>query len=87
MTKLLKEKGSKHKLMKMRNKLTAHSRASPDILKTFRNLFKAKIINAESKSPAKRIEVINLLTDGVHAGVFTAAITYMSILEIRKAIL
>jgi len=52
-TKLLKEKGSKNKLFRNRNKLTTHSRTPPDIMKTFRNLFKAKITLAESKDPSK----------------------------------
>ena len=83
-TKMLKEKGSKHKLLRMKNKLTAHSRASPDILKTFRNIFKAKITNAESKDPSKFIEIMNLLHDAFKVSIFTAAVTYMTMLEFRK---
>jgi hypothetical protein len=58
---MLKEKGSKHKLLRTRNKLTTHSRTPPDIMKTFRNLFKAKITTSQSKNPSKYIEVLNLL--------------------------
>lgn len=77
---MLKEKGSKHKLLRMRNKLTTHSRSPPDIITCFRNLFKAKITLAESKIPSRFIEVLKLLVEGSRVGLFTAALTYMTVL-------
>lgn len=47
-------------------------------------MFKSKIIQAESKSAKRYIEAINVLFEGTKVGLFTAAITYLSILEIRK---
>jgi hypothetical protein len=42
-TKRLKEKGSKFKLLHQKNKLTAHSRVSPDIMKVMLNVYTHRI--------------------------------------------
>lgn len=45
----------------MKNKLTAHSRANPEILKTFSNMFKAKIMLVEYQEPGRFVDALNLL--------------------------
>ena len=52
---MLKQKGSKNQLLRMIGRLTGHSTAPPAILKSFKNVFKAKIVNVESKNPEKYI--------------------------------
>lgn len=52
-TKKLKEKGSKFKFFHMKNKLTGHSRANPDLLKMLVNMTYVKVLMASSKSLEK----------------------------------
>ncbi len=54
-TKKLKQKGSKYKLLHQKNKLTPHSRANPQILRMFRNLFQTKILTVTDPTPNKFI--------------------------------
>lgn len=77
-------KGSKYKLLHLKNKLTLHSRIEPDILVTFMNMFKSKIMQAQDQSPNKYVKALDVLIAGTKAGYFTAAITFLSIMEIRK---
>jgi hypothetical protein len=43
-SKKMKEKGSKYKLLHMKNRITSHSRMHPEKIKTFKCYFKALVL-------------------------------------------
>lgn len=79
-TRKLKEKGSKNKFFYRKNRMTAHSRANPHILRMLDNLFTAKIMQADSQSPLRFQTALNLLFEGTKGSVTTVGINYMVIL-------
>lgn len=79
-TKKLKEKGSKNKFFHRRNRLTMHSRVNPAMLRMMGNLFRAKILQAESQSPLRYETAINILFEAIKGSVTTIGINYMVVI-------
>jgi hypothetical protein len=76
----LREKGSKNKFFHKKNKLTAHSRAYPCMIRMLEHLFTAKLAQLDDPSPKKYIQAINALVEGTKGTVITIGINYIVIL-------
>ena len=83
MGKKLKEKGSKYKLLHLKNRITSHSRMYPDKIKTFRCYFKALVLLADPRLDSK-YEALKMLFEGTKVGIFSNRVTWMIFKKIHR---
>lgn len=71
----------------MKNKLTGHSRANPDVLKMLTNMTFVKVLFASSKSIQKYNQAMEQFIDGYKASNITMSIGFLFASDFRKMLL
>jgi hypothetical protein len=82
-TKRLKEKGSKNLYFFRKNKLSGHSRASPNIMEAFYNYTKALLLTGDPKNK-DYATAFCLYADALRKNLASHSVNYLLMNEIKK---